>query len=71
MQVLSVLYGLTLLVLAAFWFSMLIGVSMDAKDRDPARAPFWIALVLFFGPLGVLAWVAARPDLPPSNHGPG
>lgn len=53
---------LCFLIVVAFWVYLLIEVAKDAKWRDPDRAVFWCALVLFFGPIGFIVYINARPD---------
>jgi hypothetical protein len=52
------------------WIALLLHILKDIKRRAPDHEPRWVAIVLFFGPLGMVAWLAARPDLPPDNHSP-
>jgi hypothetical protein len=59
---LVVLMGLGWLVVVGLF--ALPRLLKDIKRRDPANAPLWIALILFFGPFGILVWRMARPDLP-------
>src|SRR5262245_26673366 len=60
----EVLFGLGFVLLVLLTpIAILFAFGRDVRARAPEQAALWMILLLLFGPLGMLAWLAARPPL--------